>query len=336
MRPGEPREGDLRIEEIRPASAEEWDAIWAACDYATYFHSREWAEIWQGCSGGRIRPRPRLLTFSDGTSALVPLSVEGGRRPRARSRQLSSPAGTYGGWLSADRLDKRHAGLLAHHLLGLADLVWRVNPFDEVGAQTASGAGGADHTRVLRLDVGFGALLSGWTKGHRSAARKALREGVSISLATSLGEWRRYFEVYRGALERWGDRASSSYGWEIFEGIRARSSPHVRLWLARHADEILAGALVLSAKEHVVYWHGASLPDADRLRPVHLLLHEVLRVACDEGYAVFDFNPSGGHAGVDAFKKGFGATALAAPVVRTSRRSLRAQLGALLRSRWRS
>lgn len=332
MRQREPAAGALRIEGLRPATHAEWDAIWASCGYATYFHSREWAELWEGYSGGRIRPRPQLLGFSDGSSALLPHSVQRAGRLGTRMHVLSSPAGTYGGWLSSDPLDKRHAALLLQHLLGLSRLTWRVNPFDELGAAVASGAGRADHTRVLPLAAGYQALLSGWTKGHRSAARKALREGVSVSLAATPADWRAYFELYLAALERWRERATSSYAWDLFQRLFDLRSPHVRLWLARHSGAVVAGALVFSAKEHVVYWHGASRPDTERLRPVQILLDEILRAACDEGHAVFDFNPSGGHAGVDAFKKGFGAAALASPVIHACAPSLRARLRSLLRS----
>lgn len=325
------RPGELRIEEIRPAGEPEWDALWAACEYATYFHSREWAEIWEEYSEGRIRPDPRLVTFSDRSQALLPLSLERAGRWGARSGHRSSPAGTYGGWLSSDRLDERHAVLLSRYLLELPGLVWRVNPFDAVGADVSSHAGRPDHTRALELGAGFAPLRTGWSKGHRSAARKALREGVSISVATGLEGWRSYFDLYRAALGRWGEAATSCYGWKLFERLHARHSAHVRLWLASRGDELLAGAVVFSAKEHVVYWHGSSLPDRERLRPVHLLLHEIVRAACSEGHAVFDFNPSGGHPGVDAFKKGFGAPRRPSPVIRTPGASVWDRLRSLAR-----
>ena len=65
---------DIQIEQIRPALPEEWDAIWDDCSYATYFHSREWAEIWSCYTQGDLRPNPLLVLFSDGKEALLPLS----------------------------------------------------------------------------------------------------------------------------------------------------------------------------------------------------------------------------------------------------------------------
>jgi hypothetical protein len=63
----------VQMESVREASSSEWDEIWQKCSYATYFHSREWAEIWDAHTEGRIHPRPLLITCSDARTALLPL-----------------------------------------------------------------------------------------------------------------------------------------------------------------------------------------------------------------------------------------------------------------------
>ena len=310
-------EGAVVIRRVRRATDEEWDRVFRDCDDATWFHSREWAEVWSGADTGSLRPAARMAEFTDGRCALLPLS-EGVRAIGRGPVRRSSPGGTYGGWLSTDDLEKTHAALLLKQLYErTGGLVWRVNPWNELEAQVAGGAGRFDATRALFLDVGFEALVARFSKGHRSAARKALREGVEVSVATQRSEWSDYYAIYRGALERWGERATSSYSWDLFERLHALCSPNVRLWLAHRAGELLAGALVFHAGRHVVYWHGASRPDEERLRPVHGLLHEVIRDACEQGFEIFDLNPSGGHEGVEAFKKGFGAVEVPCPVIRT-------------------
>ena len=66
---------ELILDEIRPATSEEWDRLWANCDYGTYFHSREWAEIWSEYTKGYNKPFPHIALFSDSTSALFPFTV---------------------------------------------------------------------------------------------------------------------------------------------------------------------------------------------------------------------------------------------------------------------
>ena len=120
----------LRINKIRKAVPDQWDAIWRNCDYATYFHSREWAEIWSVSSNGKIVLDPRFIQFSDGKKALIPLSYQ---KRNLFKYYESSVGGTFGGWISADSLELDHAHLLADHMLReYGELCWLINPYDEM------------------------------------------------------------------------------------------------------------------------------------------------------------------------------------------------------------
>ena len=304
----------LSITASDPATPESWDRAWSACEFATFFQSRQWAEIWTEYTAGGLEPAPRLIVFSDGSTAVLPLSFETGRRGLP-GRHVSSPGGTYGGWISEHELGPSHRALLATHLAGeVGDLVWRVNPFDTVdylGARELE----PDETQAIDLTPGFEAVLRRWTKGHRSAASKARREGVGVVLAETADDWRAFLDIYADSVRRWGERASSVYTPELFEALQRRHGSALRLWLARHEGTAIAGALCLYSPNHVVYWLGGAVESRLQLRPVHLLMHEAIADACSEGRRWFDFNPSGGHQGVAAFKKGFGTTRLAAPMI---------------------
>ena len=124
----------LAVRDSRPATATEWDALWAACPYATYFHSRAWSEDWSAYTAGSLVPAPVLVTFNDGRRALLPITRQLRRRGLA-VRYLLSPAGTYGGWLADQPLEAAHAELLTAWLLRKrVPLWWRVNPFDPLAA----------------------------------------------------------------------------------------------------------------------------------------------------------------------------------------------------------
>ena len=120
------------IKNIRSATPAEWDNIWQECDYSTYFHSKEWAEIWNIYTKGKMHPDPKLVIFTDGKKALLPLSYQ--RRVKGLVKNyVSSPAGTFGGWISTDGLTIEHGRLLANYLTEkLGNLVWRFNPYDEL------------------------------------------------------------------------------------------------------------------------------------------------------------------------------------------------------------
>jgi hypothetical protein len=313
----------LSILNVRTANPDEWDTIWRECEYSTYFHSREWSEIWNAYTDGQMRPEPKLVVFSDNKKALLPLSSLKNYKGFV-AIHISSPAGTLGGWLSTDDLSVSHVYLLINYLTRkFRNLVWRLNPYDRLISKAGLEFGEKEETYMLNLLEGFDAIHNHWTKGQRSAARKAFRSGVSVKLASQLDEWRTYYQAYEASLRRWGNKVSSEYGWEIFEEMSARQSPYIKLWLAFYQHRIISGALCFYSKHHVVYWHGASLEEYFYLRPVNLLMYEAIKDACEKGYTWFDFNPSGGHEGVKAFKKSFGPKPLYCPVVRTETSALR-------------
>jgi hypothetical protein len=310
----------IRINKVRSAHFEEWDFIWNACKYATYFHSREWAEIWCSYTNGKMRPAPKIVIFSDGKMALLPLSCLSSYGGFIKE-YISSPAGSFGGWISSDHLQQPHADLLGAYLLSnYKSLKWRVNPYDGNAKRAARKIAENDETQALSLTEGFTAVYKKWTKGSASAAKKARREGVTVEIASGLEKWQKYYLVYEDSLRRWGKSVSSRYHWNLFEIIYLTKSPNIRLWLANYKNKVIAGALCFYAQEHVVYWHGAALSDYFRLRPVNLLIYECIQDACEQGYSWFDFNPSGGHEGVRAFKKSFGTVALSSPVVKNKGR----------------
>lgn len=312
----------VRISNVRAATLDEWHSHWNACEYATYFHSPEWASIWATYTDDYIRPAPKLISFSDGKKAILPFSLQK-RCKGTVTTYLSSPEGTFGGWISSDDLTRRH-GILLRELLThkFSSLRWKVNPYDtlarEVIAQNNC-SNGYDETDALSLTEGFSSICDLWRTGHGTAMRnvkKAHEHGVTVDLALTQDDWLSYYAVYQDTLRRWGTNASSTYTWKLFSTISALRSPNIKLWLARYQSTTIAGALVFYAKKHVVYWHGAARADYFNVRPVNLLMYEAIRDACGSGFSWFDFNPSDRHEGVRAFKKGLRAEALPCPTLK--------------------
>jgi len=307
------------ITEVRPASAKEWDDIWKNCDYSTYFHSREWAEIWQKYTHGKMRPAAKLIRFSDSKTILLPFSSQ--RILKGVAKQyISSPAGTFGGWLSKDDLSEFHKILLYKYIKShYYNLIWRLNPYNRFENSSQIEISEKDETQVLNLECGFEAIHKNWTMGHSSTARKARKArkaGVKIRKASKQNEWKSYYALYEDSIKRWGKAASSQYGWHLFDTMFNRSSPNINLWLATYDEKIIAGSLCFYAKRHVVYWHGSALSEYFKLRPVNLLMFEIIKNSCEQGYRRFDFNPSGGHEGVKKFKKSFGTITLESPIIK--------------------
>jgi lipid II:glycine glycyltransferase (peptidoglycan interpeptide bridge formation enzyme) len=252
---------------------------------------------------------PIMIFFSDGVSALLPLTKQKLLFGITHKIQ-SSMTGTYGGWISDSCITKRHAVILTDFICKkFKNLYWRHNPHtytdDQVTQITQK-----DHTHVIDLSrIEYGAI-SIQNRGHRSAVSKAIRNEITIHQAKTISEWDEYYRIYEASLVRWGKAASSRYPSSLFHMLHRYSteSSYVTLWLAKHHDAAVAGALCLSSKSIVVYWHGAALDSYFDKRPVNLLMTQIIEYYTASGKRWFDFNPSGGHAGVETFKAGFGAT----------------------------
>jgi hypothetical protein len=313
---------DLFITESGVPSHEDWQFIWDKCAHSTYFHSPRWADIWQTYSKGRIWPAATLIQFSDGKRAIITMS----KRRLVKGIfhiSFSSAASTYGGWISDCDLDENHVEILTHYLTKkCGPLIWRISPIDELMISKAPANSIYDDTHILDLEPGFEILFKSWTKGHRSAVKKAVREGVNIRQAETLKEWEQYYMIYRSSIERWGKSATSFYDWTLFTAMRNSDHDNIKLWIAAYEDRVIGGALCLYSPTHVSYWHGASDETYFNLRPANLLMYESIRDACEKSYRWFDFNPSGGHPGVRSFKKSFGTSELPCPIVTMNSRLL--------------
>jgi hypothetical protein len=186
----------ILVVKVAPALKDDWGEVWKLCDYATYFHSSEWASIWSVYTSGEFVPAPKMILFSDDKKAVFPFSLQKGFKGWSKTF-VSSPAGTFGGWISKDNLTMDHTMLLVSYVTRkLGDVVWRTNPYDELLSNVVVEGLRTDVTDVLELKDGFEALHKRWTKGQRSASTQARREGVVIRLADSLADWKEYYEVY--------------------------------------------------------------------------------------------------------------------------------------------
>lgn len=310
----------LSIEHVSDASNDQWQGAWSACEHATFFQSLQWAEVWERYSRGTIRPAAKLVKFSDGRQAVLPLCFESKLRGLL-SRYVCSPEATYGGWLAAQPLTTAHAVLLTEWLLKAdgKNLVWRLNPYDPLAlpaAMICSVNGRKDVTHAVRLSSDPEQLFKGFKKGTREDIRKAQKRGcIEVTAAQSEAEWRAYFRVYQDSLLRWGHGAGDGYRWELFDQLRRLDSPHVRLWIARYEGHVVSGELSFYSQRHSVSWHAATLKDYLRSGVGKYQSFEILKDCCKRGLDWLDFNPSAGLGGVKELKESFRAQPLPAPLV---------------------
>ncbi len=293
----------------------EWKRVADSCGYATFFHTPEWFRLFAG-EFHDLEIETRKISFPGGTVAILPALAR--RISRFEKQYLMGPGGVYGGWISGNPLTREERRFLLDYIeTHFKHLVWRLNPL-QGDPGTIPGNVREDFTQAVSLRGGMHMIERDFSPSNTRAIKKARREGIVVRPAVSLQDWLEYYECYLDSLRRWGERASSRYEWTFFLRMFDLQSDRITLWLAELEGKIVAGALVFYHKAHAVYWHGAALEQYLPLRPANLLHREIIADALDRRFRWYDFNPSGGHAGVERFKRQFGSRLLRAHVITRS------------------
>jgi hypothetical protein len=297
----------------RIATNEEWDTVWNKCSYSTYFHGREWAELWRDYAG--LKPHAQLIQFNDGYSAILCTSQKFSKKG---IEWISSPVGTYGGWLSLDPLSNEHGRALELLLKSHKGIRWQANPYDPYTPSLGGPEYQESSTHVMNLSRGGVAAFQNWRKTERESVRHAEKIEVNIRQATSMKDWEHHFEAYQDCLKRWGEKASSNYKWELFEAMYRLQSSQIKLWVAEHTGRFISGVICFYAKNHCVAWHSSTVENGRHLASTVLLYHQILLDASQQGLHWFDLNPSGRHSGVRKFKERLGTCELRTPFFKSS------------------
>lgn len=310
-------DSNVRIQEVRNASNEEWDKIWSNCDHATFYHSREWYQVWSNYTKGAIKPITILVQFNDQKWALIPIASHTILKDSIK-RYISSPASSYGAWISDSTLPDEHCSLLIDYLCKtFRPIVIRANPLNSIPFSMKGRYYYDDFTQIVSLKNSVENILPTWSKGHRSALTQARKIGITVRTEDSRNAWDSFYPIYLDSLKRWGSNASSKYRKDFFESIYNLKSPHRQLWLAHYQDQPVAGSIIFYAKKHVTYGYSAVLNSSLKYRPMNILIYEIMQDACQKNFTWFDLCPSGGHQGVVSFKKNFGAIEKQNPLIDT-------------------
>jgi hypothetical protein len=305
----------LGIANLRNATDNEWDTLWNSSKAATYYHSREWAEIWQSYTNGRIRPEPKLIIFSDGVTALLPFSKQFFMGGFINRYSLTGPPAMalpyYGNWLTNDSLTDDHIVLLTKLLIAkFRNMVWRLNPYDENSDKVYVNSKYAIRrplvTYMIDLSKGEESILSNMKQSCRNQIRQGVRNNLKVTEGTEIEHWRAYYDIYSDTLNRWGAKAIYKLDWKIFEIIFSRKSPNVKLWLVWHDSIAIAGCVCVYSHGKIITWHISSLTEYHKLRPVNMLKYAVIKEGISKNYRWLDFETAGRNKGLMDFKKSFG------------------------------
>ncbi|MGH7896505.1 MAG: GNAT family N-acetyltransferase [Candidatus Binatia bacterium] len=292
----------MSIRRLGNADPEQWLEIARRSAYATYFHTPGWADLM--ARAYHLAPATQAFRLADGETAVLPLLAY--TQGLFRGYKSMAP-GVYGGPIAERSLASDEVNEILDLAVTPRICHLRVfgNPYLEAFACEPEQA--EQFTHVIDLRDGFEAVFRRFHQNHRRTYKAGARSGLVVDRARSIEDYHEYFRVYQLDRRRWGARAATDDPLELFEEIRARADPQMILWLARLDQRVVAGDLFVYWRDLCIGWHGAADPAFFDRHPTNFLLTEIIRDACRRGVRWLDLNPSGGHAGVVAFKDSFGA-----------------------------
>jgi lipid II:glycine glycyltransferase (peptidoglycan interpeptide bridge formation enzyme) len=309
---------------VTPERRTEWNQLVAACPHGDVLQCWEWGE----------------LKARTGWTPL-PVAVERAGRLAAGCLLLKRPVPGGLSLLYAPRgpiVDLAQPDLwaeLAAEMRAVARreraIVLKIDPAipGSAGFQPALGAagfrpttsleavGGTQPRQVMKLDISPSEeeLLESFAPKWRYNIRLAERKGVVVSDQVTREDLPAWYEVLKVTAKRDGFTVRAlSYFQDLWDLIIAPGLG--RMWLARSDGQVIAGTLAFCLPPQCWYVYGASSNEHRNLMPNHALQWAMMQWAKSQACSVYDFRgvapeidgePQGHLAGLNRFKRGFGA-----------------------------
>ena len=307
---------------VSPPDPAKWDALVAASDGASIFHTSAWARLWTDEWRG-ARWEAIVVEGPNGYEAGLAAVV----RTRGPLRSIDAmPFATYGGPLvRRDHPDT--SGLQAALLEGFA--VWSSGPFVlRASLAWLDGDAGAfpdrlvpeeSFTHVVPLSADYEDVASRFSPSTRRLVRQADEAGLTIEAADSLEGVAAFYDLAVETVRRRGGTPKPRSLYERIYGDLVKRGLG-RYHLVRANGEVVAGSLHFFHEGVATNWLPVSRESAWPLRPNNFLLAGLFETLCASGYHEYNFGASPPDAaGLIRFKEGWGARRR--PVLIAGRRS---------------
>jgi CelD/BcsL family acetyltransferase involved in cellulose biosynthesis len=270
---------------------------------STPFHDPAWAQLVADCYGFDAFA---AALIGDGGEIRAGAPMVAVRHLARRPRWVSLPFTDYCPPLAASPTEESALaeGLLAaSREAGLARVELR-------GSLHGAGPAGPQALRhVLALDPDPAVVHAGFHPSQvQRNIRRAEREGLQVRRSVEPDDLlTTFYELHLRTRRRQGVPIQPR---RFFRLIAERLLVAGSGWVdvVEAAGRPVAAALFMAGHGTVIYKFGASDDAAWKLRPNHLLFWHAIRVACEEGYATFDFGRTdANHDSLAAFKRSWGA-----------------------------
>lgn len=294
----------IRFEVLDNSSEQTWDNMVASFEEGTIFHTMAWMQVVEKLYGAEKLP----IGIFDGSDLIGVFPLF--RTRRGPIKILSSPLGAvgYGGPL----VSKALYGAVIEQMDSLLKRL-RIGYIDFRSLAPLSTTMLADNhystqklkTIILPLDQKPPQLWNNLKGECRTAIRKARKSNVQIVEAADKNFLDVYCEMTRDTYKKSNrlpplSRSDYSIVWGLLEPY-----DRIKVMLAKHDDQVVAGGIFFHFNDRLYYWDGASFRAYYQLNANNLLHWTLIEWGANNGVAQYDMLGAN-IPGIARFKLSFG------------------------------
>lgn len=285
----------MEISELKKDYEEAWDEYVFNHNGSTFYHQVKWKNIVMKSYGHKPY---YLIAIEDGKiRGLLPIFLI--KNLLSGTKLVSSPYSPYGGAIGDNSLIEN---LLIEHAVNItkklnADyLELRFNIHKAKKFLTNNNY----VTLILKLDKESNVVWDRFSNKIRNAVRKSIRNKLEISS----GNLKDFYSIYASNMR---DLGAPVHDKNFFYFMHSEFGKKAEIFLVKHNDKPIAGAIILFFKDTVISGWAASDKKYSDLNPNNYLYWNVIKASCERGYTFFDFGRSVRDSGTYRFKKAWGA-----------------------------
>jgi lipid II:glycine glycyltransferase (peptidoglycan interpeptide bridge formation enzyme) len=158
------------------------------------------------------------------------------------------------------------------------------------------------HQATMTVDISGGdAAMMRFKESTRRNIRAGERQGITVEGSDASAAMDHFYSLLQQTAEREGFKIRSrAYYQDLLALFRERGQ--VRIYLARHREQLLAGAVMLFYGRKLIYLFGGTGLEGKELKPGYLLHWRAIQEGQQRGCVTYDMwgvplNPEPGHPG---------------------------------------